>query len=333
MYKKTTANKVVVRVRKTHNDTMSITGVDGKDVDLWFQTDFNKYDHVVINAKVVAVPDHVHSAPVETTYMSTPVAKSPSGKLAEDQEFTDVGETSIDIRPNDTIYFHYLGINETAYLDTDSNLYKYYWVPVDSIFCTVRKGKILPQNGYVFVEEAFEEGVEDIKIEERGITRTVKGKVSDSGIVYSIGEKCIALEGVVAHVGYDIGNYEVTYKKGDRVLYKKSNEFRNNIEGKDYFVMKQKEIFATFNSSQIIPTFTYIIVEDKNRKDRETHNGIFIGGKNRKDEGIIESIGSSVTQIEPGDKVRFCNGTLNYMELEGKDILLIREEDVYFKYL
>ena len=47
MYTKTTCDKIIVRVTKTHNDTATIKGKDGKDIDLWFQTEFNKFDHVV----------------------------------------------------------------------------------------------------------------------------------------------------------------------------------------------------------------------------------------------------------------------------------------------
>ena len=118
------------------------------------------------------------------------------------------------------------------------------------------------------------------------------------------------MEGKVAHLGYQVGDMAITYKVGDHVLFKENNEFKNTIEGKEYYVMYQKEIFATKNGEDITPTFNYVFIEDKNRKDREKVNGIYVGGKNRKDNGRVVSVGSSCIELSDNDIVKFNMGAL-----------------------
>ena len=120
MFSKATQDKVIVRVKKTHNDTSTILGADGREIELWYNPDFNKLEHVNICAEVVAVPDKFSNAPVETIYKSTPVAREPNGGHCEVQEFIDLADTPIDIKVGDNVYFHYLGIGQHSYLDIDS---------------------------------------------------------------------------------------------------------------------------------------------------------------------------------------------------------------------
>lgn len=143
-----------------------------------------------------------------------------------------------EVQVGDRVYFHYNALSDiNAIPDTDG-----LWVlDYEFVFCAVRNGEIIPIGGRVLAEPMFDEDI--VEIDAGGFT--AKAKLTESGLVKELNPGHNLSKARLAYIGAPLaGNLPVCIKPGDVFYYIKNGDFKNRIEGKDYFVMLQDEILA-----------------------------------------------------------------------------------------
>ncbi len=151
-----------------------------------------------------------------------------------------------EVQNGDRIYFHYNTVTEENRINTNDGS-KIYKVRYDNVFCAVRNNTIIPIGGYVMVEALWDEETEEIDLKGH---EKVRGKVSASGLITELHDKPKALQGIIAHIGTPlIGDPDLGLVKGDKVYFLKYSEFQNKLEGKNYWVMRQKDVIGKIESN------------------------------------------------------------------------------------
>lgn len=143
-----------------------------------------------------------------------------------------------EIKVGDKVYFHYNAIHDDNMIpDT-----KGHWViEYDSVFCAVRDGNIIPIGSRILAEPIYDEDI--VEIEANGQKR--KAKLTKSGIVKELDPEHNLNKARLCYIGSPlIGDEPVPIKPGDVFYYIKNGDFKNSIEGKDYFIMMQDEILS-----------------------------------------------------------------------------------------
>lgn len=81
---------------------------------------------------------------------------------------------------------------------------------------------------------------------------------------------------------------------------------------------------------QMLGKRVYIKAEDPS----VTESGIITDttGKERPDRGEVIMVGDKVDEIEVGDRVIFDKNVAKKTNIEGKDLLWIREDSIFMKY-
>lgn len=157
-----------------------------------------------------------------------------------------------EVKVGDKIYFHYNTVREDN-LVPSSDGRKVYKVRYDNILCAVRtelnedgvvEKNIIPIASHVLVDAVWDEEVEEISLP--GFSDPVKGRFHKSGkFIESLHQRPKPLEGKIAHIGTPlVGDVDLGLQSGDEVYYMPESDWINRIEGKDYYIMKQKDIIA-----------------------------------------------------------------------------------------
>lgn len=143
-----------------------------------------------------------------------------------------------EVKAGDKVYFHYNSLSEDNMVPGHPGLWV---VEYDSVFCSVRNGDIIMIGSRVLAEPVYDDDI--IEIEVDGFKH--KAKITPSGLVKQLDPGYNLNKARMSHIGSPlIGDPEVPVKPGDIFYYIKNADFKNNIEGKEYFVMMQDEILA-----------------------------------------------------------------------------------------
>lgn len=133
-----------------------------------------------------------------------------------------------EVKLGDRVYFHY-NVVEDSHIDGDL-----YNVEEDRIFCYVRDGVIYPVNDWAMLRP-YEEHNDVIEIKGTKVRARMKGD-----LVIGLQEKTSAEYAEVAHIGFN----EKGLGQGDVVVMEPHFEFKNTIEGEEYFCSKVKHIIG-----------------------------------------------------------------------------------------
>lgn len=143
-----------------------------------------------------------------------------------------------DVKPGDKVYFHYNAINEDALIPGHKGLWL---IDYDTVFCAVREGNIIMIGGRILAESIYDDDIVEIDVD--GLKQ--KAKLTPSGLVKEINPAYNMHRARLAHIGSPlIGDDPIPINPGDIFYYIKNGDFKNTIEGKEYFVMMQDEILA-----------------------------------------------------------------------------------------
>lgn len=166
-----------------------------------------------------------------------------------EREYYKLKDIAQDIEAGDRLYFHYNTIDEeNKYTLADGT--KIYKVRYDQIICIVKAGVIIPIGSHVLVSMVWDDDVVDIdldnfKIPGHSPVSAVKGKISASGLIEELHDKPKHLEGIVKHIGKALkGEPVLAVVPGDTIIFLPESDWINVIEGKEYFVMKQRDLIA-----------------------------------------------------------------------------------------
>lgn len=143
-----------------------------------------------------------------------------------------------EVKVGDKLYFHYNSLKEDSAIPDKKGL----WViDYDTVFCAVRDGRIIMIGGRILAEAMFDEDIVEIEVD--GFNH--KAKLTKSGLVKELDPGHNLTKARLAFIGTPkIGEQPVNIKPGDVFYYINNGDFKNHIEGRDYFVMYQDEILA-----------------------------------------------------------------------------------------
>lgn len=143
-----------------------------------------------------------------------------------------------EVKVNDKIYFHYNALDEDSIIPDHKGL----WViDYDMVFCAVRDNRIIMIGGKILAQPVFDDDIVTIDI--GGFSQ--KAKLTKSGLVKELDPKHNVHKAKLCHIGTPLkGEQPVPIKPGDVFYYIKNGDFKNTIEGQEFFVMNQDEILA-----------------------------------------------------------------------------------------
>jgi hypothetical protein len=128
------------------------------------------------------------------------------------------------------VYFHY-NVVEDSHIDEDL-----YNVEEERIFCKIENGEPVPLGDWVLLEP-YKEHNDTVNVDGKKVKVIVKGD-----LVVGLGEKTSA---ELAKVSY-IGSNDLNLEQGDIVVMLPNFEFKNEIEGKEYFTSKKQYIIGKY---------------------------------------------------------------------------------------
>jgi co-chaperonin GroES (HSP10) len=206
--KKSPPNTVVVEVGASMDDTVQFG-----NLKLHIDPEFNPTQYARIYGRVIAVPE---------------------GKAYNEESF----EIEKEVQVGDLIYFHYLTTSD----ETNCIYGNYYKVPYYWIFCVVRSGNILPIGSWTLCETVVEEDFNTVKVG----GQKIEAITSASGLVIGINKKPSTKFARLSHIGRPlVGTDELKIGKGALVILNKNSNFKNTIEGKEYYTVRQGDILCS----------------------------------------------------------------------------------------
>jgi co-chaperonin GroES (HSP10) len=206
--KKSPPNTVVVEVGASMDDT-----VQYGNLKLHIDPEFNPTQYARIYGRVIAVPE---------------------GKAYNEESF----EIEKEVQIGDIIYFHYLTTSD----ETNCIYGNYYKVPYYWIFCVVRSGNILPIGSWTLCETVVEEDFNTVEVG----GQKIEAITSASGLVIGINKKPSTKFARLSHIGRPlVGTDELKIGKGALVILNKNSNFKNTIEGKEYYTVRQGDILCS----------------------------------------------------------------------------------------
>lgn len=312
-------NNVIVKI-KSQFKSKTKSGLN-------FNPIFRKYHNVVYTGEVVGVPSDYDSMPIYQEYDGHPCPKAYmpkppfSANMHSPIKFT-VADTLMDVEIGDTVYFHYLSIQffeegrkSKSYIYTDEDGFEHHRVGVDQLFCSVREGKINMLLGYVLIEPIMDE----------------KGSKKSSGLINKVESAPRYLQGVVRHAGAGVGSQNInSVSSGDMVLYLPKSEFKNNIEGKDYFVMKQWHLVAKKEreEDEYTPIGSFVRI----KKDSNSTSELIKIKEEPVMNGVVDFMGELCGEdINPGNNIMFESRSVFFVDHKEGNRIFVRYEDVYGK--
>jgi co-chaperonin GroES (HSP10) len=206
--KKSPPNTVVVEVGASMDDTVQFG-----NLKLHIDPEFNPTQYARIYGRVIAVPE---------------------GKAYNEESF----EIEKEVQVGDIIYFHYLTTSD----ETNCIYGNYYKVPYYWIFCVVRSGNILPIGSWTLCETVVEEDFNTVEVD----GQKIEAITSASGLVIGINKKPSTKFARLSHIGRPlVGTDELKIGKGALVILNKNSNFKNTIEGKEYYTVRQGDILCS----------------------------------------------------------------------------------------
>lgn len=186
---------------------------------------------------------------------------APTYDVEEMMEVKHLSDVEMVIEPGDKVYFHYNTIQNIirephrVLKEVIEEGKKWYYVRLryDQVFCAVRGGEIIPVASWVFVRPDMESW-DDILIPVPVIGANGKPILNHDGTpkmkpkeqwlaVKSMPDKKYLL-GFVEAIGAPLKGHVCDMKAGDKIVYTKFADFVVQVEGKDYFLIKQGNILA-----------------------------------------------------------------------------------------
>jgi co-chaperonin GroES (HSP10) len=197
----------VVEVGAAMDDT-----VQYGNLKLHIDPEFNPTHYARIYGRVIAVPE---------------------GKAYNEEGF----EIEKEVQVGDIIYFHYLTTSD----ETNCIYGNYYKVPYYWIFCVVRGGNILPVGGWTLCEQVVEEEFNTVEVS----GQKVEAITSASGLVIGLNKKPSTKFARLSHIGKPlVGQDELKISAGSMVIINKNANFKNTIEEKEYYTVRQSDILC-----------------------------------------------------------------------------------------
>lgn len=177
-----------------------------------------------------------HYKPTENVRIYGKVVAVPKGSVYNE----DAKEIAAEVQLGDRVYFHYLA----TYNDQNCIYGNFYKIPYFQIFCAVRESQIIPIGGWTLCDFTYENEEHYSKLEVGG--RTMIGVIDPKlGLVTEVFKKESTKMAIVRHIGSPVlGEASSEVFPGDRVLIEKNTNFKNKIEGREYYTIRQEDLLG-----------------------------------------------------------------------------------------
>lgn len=331
---KATMHSVIVKVDKRINDEISM----GK-TKLYLNGEYDLYKNIKICGEVVSSPKKLNGTVLYGKREGFPPYSGKKDKMGNynptphQHEYVTMVDSPIETKSGDTVYFHYLTLSASTYLGRDDEGLELYRCAYDQIFCIVREGEIRMVNGWVAVTPLQDDSYQEVEIDELDIfnrkigTRTERVKMNESGIIYDMNDEPIFRHGTLSMRGVapDHKDYEVAV--GDTLIYSDFSEFKNTIEGKEYYLMKLWDVVAVYKGVEILPIGDYVLLDATEAPQTKL---ILPDKYNRKaDTGGVLSVGTGVEDIQPLQTVHFHGSRAFYVPVGEKRLCFITYQNIW----
>ena len=228
-----------------YNEDSGVQGANGENI--WIDPTYDPQYHVKIAGKVVATPEAMSNRPISQETKGTP-----SYALTRDYLYRRRSDIPLEVEIGDIVYFHF---NTLASMNGDKNRMlekNMFKVAYENILCAVRNNKIIMIGGYCLIKpdiQTWEETVLPTPVIVNGQPLLDKNgqrvmKPKDEWIVIQQEPEERSLLGFVVNVGTPIKGHETSIKNGDHIMYHKNADWRQTIEGEEYFVIRQRHIIG-----------------------------------------------------------------------------------------
>lgn len=327
-------HNLIIKVDKAINDEIKM----GKKT-LYINGEYDIYRNKKIAAEVVSVPTKLKGVVLYGKREGHPTyhgKKDKDGKYyptSYQQSYVTMKDQPINIRKGDTVYFHYLTLSDYNYVGKDEDGMELYLCPYDNVFCYVRNKEISMVNGWVAISPYNDESYEEVEIDvldpfQRKIgTNTIRVKQSESGIIYDTNDKAVFRHGIVVHRGKapDNLNYEVAV--GDRVIYSDHSEFKNTIEGTEYFLMRLHDIVGVYRGRTIEPIGDYVLMDATERAQSK----LILPDKYKRKPNTanVIGVGAFVSEIRKSQHVQYHEASAYYVPVGDVRLCFIPQQDIY----
>ena len=258
----------VVRLPELLKEESKFKGTEGKK--LLIDASYHPEKHVCNNGELLSVPNKLsQKVPFAMNAVGPPIYF----QMCPD-EVIWLDAVQITLKPGDKVYFHHniimWAMRGEGMLKEEKKQdgTKEYFLKIryDLIFCAVRYGKIFPNATWTLVEPDMEDW-NDIfhpvpEIDEHGNQKMELKKHWNDELklfidmkvpVFKPKEQWIQtktapeakyLKGFIRHIGEPLHGEILDLEVGDHIVYRRHADFEVEIEGKKYFLIKQRHIEA-----------------------------------------------------------------------------------------
>jgi len=293
---------------------------------------FDKHAKVVIKGEVLSVPKVGSNEVIgEYKYRFPPVH-------GDEDNFIRNRDIPVTIKKGDTVYFHYLTLEDPNNFLGSTKGGLLYKVAVNYIFCSLRGDNIIMHNGYVLGKPYYGEGWEEVMVD----GKVVAGKVSPTGLITETKDKPLDNVAKISVIGNAVrvrGRDKLPLnrervKPGSIALLMPNCDFENEIEGEAYWVFQQKDIVATLRGEAMQPEGDYIMVSPRYKE----HKGKIYVEKEYmglSDEGEIEDVGELVEEfLKTGMDIKYAlKRHRKQVDNQGVEHVFVREGEVFGAYI
>jgi hypothetical protein len=239
-------NFIIFKTDKLFEDHVQYKGVDGKD--LFFENGFDPAKHARIYGEVVSLPIRLsHGIPISQQTKGLPGYHEQTPYV-----YRYVSDVEQEVEIGDRIYFHFNTIknhNIVKVEGTHPNRVWYIKVRYDNVYCAIRDGKIIMIAGNTLVDPDFESW-EDISVPTYSDLLGEDGKQmlkpKEQWLVTKSMPTYKYLAGFVRHIGSPLKGDKCECVPGQKILYHRNADFMIKVEGREYFMIKQRHIIGRF---------------------------------------------------------------------------------------
>jgi len=318
------SNHVIFKTDVIFNDKATFKGVNGQDIVI--QPGFDPARHVRCYGEVVSIPLHLSKHPV-----SQELRGSPPYSESSPFEYRHICDIEQEVKVSDRVYYHFNTItmkNCVKIEGTHTNRVWYYKVSYDQIICAVRDGQIIPIASYVLCDPDMESW-EDIFVPTKSGLKDKHGKdilkPKDQWIQKKVKPEHKFLTAFVRHVGKPLKGDNLEFEVGQKIWYRRNADWMNKIEGRDYFVIRQRHITGKEVDGKFVPIRGHMLIVPEPEPE-QTESGIYLKKKLTR-KGIVYHGGDS--DYPEGMQVLFGENDRQEIVLNKEKYLLIRKRDVF----
>lgn len=182
----------------------------------------------------------------------------------------------------------------------------------DLLFAKKVEDELIPLNNYIIVKQ-------DLPGDKIG------------KIIIPDNAKFKPLQGIVTKIGIGSEIFPMDIEIGDRVVFNKRGNIEIVIDEKPYLIVHTQNVIYKLNNKnmKVQPLSDRVFVKPA-EVEKTTESGIIIPDVaiEKPSKGIVVAVGKVVEELKEGDNVMFQIGAGIPMEIQGENILIIRESEI-----